>query len=63
MQPRHRVLEIGTGSGYQAAVLSRLARYVYSVERYRTHRSSGIINTKILTMESLPLGADVAYVV
>lgn len=36
LQPRHRVLEIGTGSGYQAAVLSRLARYVYSVERYRS---------------------------
>jgi len=34
--PRHRVLEIGTGSGYQAAVLSRIAREVVSVERYRT---------------------------
>lgn len=33
---RHRVLEIGTGSGYQAAVLSKLVRYVYTVERYRT---------------------------
>ena len=32
----HRVLEIGTGSGYQAAVLSRLAREVVTVERYRT---------------------------
>ena len=32
----HRVLEVGTGSGYQAAVLSRLAREVVSVERYRT---------------------------
>jgi len=36
VEPRHRVLEIGTGSGYQTAVLARLARYVYTVERYRT---------------------------
>ncbi len=36
MQPHHRVLEVGTGSGYQAAVLSRLAREVVTVERYRT---------------------------
>ena len=34
--PQHRVLEIGTGSGYQTAVLSRLAREVVTVERYRT---------------------------
>lgn len=31
--PDDRVLEIGTGSGYQAAVLARLARFVFSVER------------------------------
>ena len=31
-QPEHRVLEIGTGSGYQAAVLSRLVDQVYSIE-------------------------------
>ncbi|HWA60705.1 MAG TPA: protein-L-isoaspartate(D-aspartate) O-methyltransferase [Caulobacteraceae bacterium] len=36
MEPRARVLEIGTGSGYQTAVLARLARLVYTVERYRT---------------------------
>jgi protein-L-isoaspartate(D-aspartate) O-methyltransferase len=36
LDPRHRVLEIGTGSGYQAAVLSRLACEVVTVERYRT---------------------------
>ena len=36
VQPEHRVLEVGTGSGYQAAILSRLARDVVSVERYRT---------------------------
>ena len=32
---RCKVLEIGTGSGYQAAILARLARRVYSVERHR----------------------------
>jgi len=32
----NRVLEVGTGSGYQAAVLSRLAGEVVSIERYRT---------------------------
>jgi protein-L-isoaspartate(D-aspartate) O-methyltransferase len=36
LQPEHRVLEVGTGSGYQAAILSRLARDVVSIERYRT---------------------------
>jgi protein-L-isoaspartate(D-aspartate) O-methyltransferase len=35
LRPHHRVLEVGTGSGYQAAVLSRLARDVVSIERYR----------------------------
>ena len=33
--PAHRVLEIGTGTGYQACVMSYLARRVYSVERLR----------------------------
>ena len=31
----HRVLEVGTGSGYQTLVLSHLAKYVYSLERHR----------------------------
>jgi protein-L-isoaspartate(D-aspartate) O-methyltransferase len=35
LDPRHKVLEIGTGSGYQAAVLSYLCRRVYTVERWR----------------------------
>lgn len=33
---RHKVLEIGTGSGYQTAILARLARRVYTIDRYRT---------------------------
>ena len=33
LQKRHRVLEIGTGSGYQAAILSRLCRQFLTVER------------------------------
>ena len=34
-QPRDKVLEVGTGSGYQAAILSLLCRRVYTVERHR----------------------------
>jgi protein-L-isoaspartate(D-aspartate) O-methyltransferase len=33
VEPQHRVLEIGCGSGYQAAVLGRLARMVFTLER------------------------------
>jgi protein-L-isoaspartate(D-aspartate) O-methyltransferase len=35
VSPRDKVLEVGTGSGYQAAILSQLARRVYTVERHR----------------------------
>ncbi|KPP88703.1 MAG: protein-L-isoaspartate O-methyltransferase [Rhodobacteraceae bacterium HLUCCO07] len=35
VSPRDKVLEVGTGSGYQAAVLSQLARRVYTVDRHR----------------------------
>ncbi|MEM9426460.1 MAG: protein-L-isoaspartate(D-aspartate) O-methyltransferase [Pseudomonadota bacterium] len=35
VEPRHKVLEIGTGSGYQAAVLSQLARRVYTLDRHK----------------------------
>ena len=59
--PTHRVLEIGTGSGYQAAVLSRLAREVVTVERYRTLAEAartrlevlGCRNVKVFTGDGL----------
>ena len=35
VNPRDKVLEIGTGSGYQAAILSQLARRVYTVDRHK----------------------------
>ena len=35
LKPTHRVLEIGTGSGYQAAILAHLVRRVYTIERIR----------------------------
>lgn len=43
-EPNHRVLEIGTGSGYQAAVLSRLVREVISVERIDALRAQAQVN-------------------
>ncbi len=36
VRPEHRALEIGTGSGYQAAILSKLCREVVTLERFRT---------------------------
>lgn len=53
VQPRHRVLEIGTGSGYQAAVLSRLARYVYSIERYRSLLTEAEARLKDLKIDNV----------
>jgi protein-L-isoaspartate(D-aspartate) O-methyltransferase len=40
----HRVLEIGTGSGYQAAVLAKIVREVYSIEiKEKLHRESSLL--------------------
>jgi protein-L-isoaspartate(D-aspartate) O-methyltransferase len=48
VRSNHRVLEVGTGSGYQAAVLSRLAREVVTLERYRTLANSARSRLKTL---------------
>ena len=53
----HRVLEIGTGSGYQAAVLSRLAREVVSIERYRTLAESARHRLKTLGYNNVTVRA------
>jgi len=57
VQPRHKVLEVGTGSGYQAAILGHLARRVYTVERHRELArearklidSMGFVNVTVMT--------------
>lgn len=53
IEPRSRVLEIGTGSGYQTAILSRLARLVYTVERYRTLLSQAEARFKTLGLTNI----------
>ena len=53
LKGRHRVLEIGTGSGYQTAVLARLVRYVYTVERYRTLLGEAEARLKTLHIQNV----------
>jgi len=61
VKPDHRVLEVGTGSGYQAAVLAHLAREVVTVERYRTLADAarqrleraGLTNVTVVTGDGL----------
>ena len=53
LQKDHRVLEIGTGSGYQAAVLSRLCRQVLTIERYRTLADSARVRLEKLGCDNV----------
>jgi len=53
LEPRARVLEIGCGSGYQTAVLSRLSRLVYTIERYRTLLKEAEARFKVLQLTNI----------
>ncbi|MDP3660813.1 protein-L-isoaspartate(D-aspartate) O-methyltransferase [Phenylobacterium sp.] len=53
LEPRSRVLEIGTGSGYQTTILSKLARLVYTVERYRTLMSEAEARFRTLGLTNI----------
>jgi protein-L-isoaspartate(D-aspartate) O-methyltransferase len=52
---QHHVLEVGTGSGYQAAILSRLTAKVTSIERYRTLAQSARIRLKALNYDNVEI--------
>jgi protein-L-isoaspartate(D-aspartate) O-methyltransferase len=66
LQKHHRVLEIGAGSGYQAAILSRLCREVLTIERYRTLADSararlrklGCDNVEVLLGDGFDIAAE-----
>ena len=67
LRPEHRVLEIGTGSGYQAAILSKLVRDVLSIERYRTLADSArarlerleLLNVEVMLGDGFDVPANV----
>ena len=68
VEPGHRVLEIGTGSGYQTGVLAGLAKEVVSIERYRTLadaareriKTLGYANVKIRAGDGMAGAPDLA---
>jgi protein-L-isoaspartate(D-aspartate) O-methyltransferase len=69
LQKSHRVLEIGTGSGYQAAVLAQLAGSVVTVERFRALADSArrrleklqCSNVEVILADGLSLSAELGH--
>lgn len=59
VQPRDTVLEVGTGSGYQAAILAQLARRIYTVDRHKrlvreaqaVFQDLGLVNITVFTAD------------
>jgi protein-L-isoaspartate(D-aspartate) O-methyltransferase len=69
LQKSHRVLEIGTGSGYQAAVLAQLAGQVVTVERFRALADTArrrleklhCSNVEVILADGLSLPAELGH--
>ncbi|MFN3615320.1 MAG: protein-L-isoaspartate(D-aspartate) O-methyltransferase [Rubrimonas sp.] len=55
--PRCKVLEIGAGSGYQTAILARLARRVYAIERHRPLAREAAARCRALDLSSVSIVA------
>ncbi len=55
VRPEHSVLEIGTGSGYQTAILARLARWVYSLERVPSLARQAIARLRDLGVQNVKI--------
>jgi protein-L-isoaspartate(D-aspartate) O-methyltransferase len=53
IEPGDRVLEVGTGTGYQTAVLSRLAGAIFTIERYRTLLAAAQSRFKTLRLQNI----------
>ncbi|MEL7464579.1 MAG: protein-L-isoaspartate(D-aspartate) O-methyltransferase [Pseudomonadota bacterium] len=53
--PRCKVLEVGCGSGYQSAILARLARRVYAIERHRPLVRQARARTEALALANLSI--------
>jgi protein-L-isoaspartate(D-aspartate) O-methyltransferase len=53
LQPHHEVLEVGTGSGYQAAVLAQLCRHVYTLERYAALHEEAKVRFRRLRLDNI----------
>jgi protein-L-isoaspartate(D-aspartate) O-methyltransferase len=52
-EPKDRVLEIGTGTGYQSAVLARMVAHVFTMDRYRTLVASAESRFKTLKIQNI----------
>jgi protein-L-isoaspartate(D-aspartate) O-methyltransferase len=61
LKPEHRVLEIGTGSGYQAAILAQLCEVVYSIEVVPALYNQAMIRFKALGYRNVQLKLGDGY--